>query len=65
MYMYMIDNVYKQQDYNSEDFLKQLKSKLVLHPTKFENDFKNLKSFVIDLEEERKRLEELDRLEKD
>ena len=63
--MYMIDNVYKQQDYNSEDFLKQLKSKLVLNPSKFENDFKNLKSFVIDLEEERKRLEELDRLEKD
>ena len=48
--MYMIDNVYKQSYESSDDFLTQLKTLLSNNPIKFENEFRNLKSFVVELE---------------
>ena len=59
--MFMIDNVYKESYKDSEDFLKQLKRQIATDPIKFETDFRNLKSFIIDLESEQRRKEELKR----
>ena len=45
--------------------MEQLKSMISNQPMKFENDFRNLKSFVIDLENEQKRIEMLKKIEQD
>ena len=63
--MFMIDNVFKKSMTDQETFIERLKREILINPDKFENEFRNLKSFVIDIQEEKLRIEKLHKMERD
>ena len=59
MYLYMIDNVFNQSKVDQEGFLKRLKAEIFNDPERFDNEFRNLKSFIVDQEEKLERIKNM------